>query len=144
MFVFYYAVLSAITPPVALAVFAAAAIAKENPVKLAGNAIRICFVGFLLPIIWIYHPEIFLADLPIQQIPQGIAFVGAMLIAILAMTAAHVGYFKGPLNIPERVFLLVAGIAIIIPGALLTLSGIAVAAIYACFRWRKDHSTVAG
>jgi len=135
LFVFYYAVLSAITPPVALAVFAAAAIAKVNPIRLAGSAIRLCYVGFLLPIIWIYHPEIFIADLPIHQIPQGLGFVGALMVAIMAMTAAHVGYFKGNLNLIERVLLLAAGAAIIIPGALLTVMGIVAAVSLFSVRW---------
>ena len=55
LFVFYYAVLSAITPPVALAIFAAAAIAKENPIPLALNALRLASVGFVLPIAWVYN-----------------------------------------------------------------------------------------
>ena len=57
LFVFYYAVLSAITPPVALAIFAAAAITKEKPVALALNALRLASVGFVLPIAWVYHPK---------------------------------------------------------------------------------------
>ena len=98
LFVFYYAVLSAITPPVALAVFAAAAIAKENPIRLAGNAIRLCYVGFLLPIIWIYHPEIFIIDIPIHQIPQGLCFVGALMVAYFTTGDGREAYSQLAMN----------------------------------------------
>jgi TRAP transporter 4TM/12TM fusion protein len=137
LFIFYYAVLSAITPPVALAVFAAAAIARENPIRLAGSAIRLCYIGFLLPIIWIYHPDLFLADLPLSDWPRGIAFLGALLIAITAMNASHIGYFKGDLNFPVRVLLLAAGLAILIPGAWLTVGGTALAVGLFTICWWK-------
>ncbi len=139
LFIFYYAVLSAITPPVALAVFAAAAIARENPVKLAGNAVRLCFIGFLLPIIWVYHPKIFLADLPPGEWPAGIAFLVALLVAITAMNASHIGYFKGDLNFPIRILLLLAGLAIIVPGGLWTASGAILSLGLFSFCWWKHR-----
>jgi TRAP-type uncharacterized transport system fused permease subunit len=135
LFVFYYAVLSAITPPVALAVFAAAAIARENPIYLAGSAIRLCFVGFLLPIIWVYHPEVFLADLPLAEIPGGLVYLTALLVGVSAMTAAHIGYFKGRLGVVERSVLLAAGVAIIYPGAVIESIGFAAAAGLFAWRW---------
>ena len=139
LFIFYYAVLSAITPPVALAVFAAAAIARENPVTLAGNAVRLCYIGFLLPIIWVYHPEVFLADLPLGEWPAGIAFLGALLVAITAMNASHIGYFKGDLNLPIRILLLLAGLAIIMPGALSTGTGAILSLGLFGFCWWKHR-----
>lgn len=49
------------------------------------------------------------------------------MIAITAMNASHIGYFKGDLNLPARALLFVAGLAILIPGAWLTVSGTALA-----------------
>ncbi len=112
-FVFYYAVLSAITPPVALAVFAAAAIAREKPFIIAGNAMRLSTVAFLLPIIWIYHPEIFLDTLNLNEVPFFLAVLGALLLAIVGFNAAHVGHFFSRLTIGHRIFLIAgAGAAV--------------------------------
>lgn len=139
MFIFYYAVLSAITPPVALAVFAAAAIARANPLKLAGNAVRLCFIGFLVPIIWIYHPELFLVDLPLAQWPGGLAFIAALVIAVIAMNASHIGYFKGHLNIGLRLLLMAGGVAVMFPNPWSAGGGVLVVALILAPRLRKGR-----
>ena len=140
MFIFYYAVLSAITPPVALAVFAAAAIAQANPLKLAGNAVRLCFVGFLVPIIWIYHPELFLVDLPLSQWPGGLAFIVALIIAVIAMNASHIGYFKGRLNLGLRAGLMVAGLAVLHPNPWSAVAGVVAVGLILGPRFRRSGS----
>lgn len=58
LFVVYYAVLSSVTPPVALAAFAAAPIAKTNPIALSVTALRLATVGFLIPFAFVYHPSL--------------------------------------------------------------------------------------
>jgi TRAP transporter 4TM/12TM fusion protein len=114
-FVFYYAVLSAITPPVALAVFAAAAIARDNPVAIAGNALRLCAVGFALPVIWIYHPEIFLDSVTLASLPFTVLTLVSLIIVIIAFNAAHIGYFFTRLSALHRITLALASIAAIYP-----------------------------
>jgi len=104
-FVFYYAVLSAITPPVALAVFAAAAIAQEKPLIIAGNSLKLCAVAFVLPIVWIYHPEIFLDDLSMETLGSAILIFGALTCAIVGFNAAHIGCFFRPLRLWQRLAL---------------------------------------
>lgn len=109
LFVFYYAVLSAITPPVALAVFAAAAIAKVSPVRLAGNALRLSIVAFLLPLAWVYHPEINLQNITLATAFPTIFYIICLLGATLAVAAGHIGYFKGKISLPVRVVLFLGG-----------------------------------
>ncbi|PZX10268.1 TRAP transporter 4TM/12TM fusion protein [Palleronia aestuarii] len=139
LFVFYYAVLSAITPPVALAVFAAAAIAKENPVALALNALRLASVGFVLPIAWVFHPEIVIGT-------QGTGFLAAMgyvpflLIGIVGLSACHVGYFVRRLSIAERLLLAVAACAILGPTLTWNLVGaLLIVSIFAAAYWKARH-----
>jgi len=121
LFVFYYAVLSAITPPVALAIFAAAAIAKENPIALALNALRLASVGFVLPIAWVYHPEIIIgADG--TGIFDTLAYVPLLMIGITALSAAHVGHLFRKLAIPERLVLAVGAVAILMPSTVINLA----------------------
>lgn len=107
LFVFYYAVLSAITPPVALAVFAAAAIAKVSPVRLAGNALRLSIVAFVLPLAWVYHPEINLQDLSAANILPTLVYTVCLLIATIGVAAGHIGYLRTRIHLPERVILIV-------------------------------------
>ena len=121
LFVFYYAVLSAITPPVALAIFAAAAITKEKPVALALNALRLASVGFVLPIAWVYHPEIIIgADG--TGILDALPYLPLLMIGIIALSAAHVGHLFRQLNMPERLVLAVGAVATLIPSMVINLA----------------------
>ena len=122
LFVFYFAVLSAITPPVALAVFAAAAIAKENPVPLALNALRLAIVGFILPVAWIYHPEIVIGTQGTGLL-EALRYVPFLLLAIIGLSAAHVGYLLAPLTVVERLLAGAGAVLILLPGWLLTAAG---------------------
>lgn len=115
LFVFYYAVLSAITPPVALAVFAAAAIAKENPLKLAATAIRLALVGFLIPIVWIYHPEILLTNVSAETVIESVTFLAMVVIAMVALNASHIGFLRTAIPVWQRLLLAAIGIAILYP-----------------------------
>lgn len=123
-FVFYYAVLSAITPPVALAVFAAAAIAREKPMPIARDAMRLCTVGFALPLIWIYHPEIFLDVLSIETLPVAVSTFVVLLIAIVAFNAAHVGFLFKKLGWARRIGLLFSAGAAVYPDWRLQLAAV--------------------
>jgi TRAP transporter 4TM/12TM fusion protein len=58
MFLLYFAVMSAITPPVAVAAYAAASIAEDNPLGIAANAVRLALAAFLVPFVFVYGPEL--------------------------------------------------------------------------------------
>ncbi|MBW1972557.1 MAG: hypothetical protein DRP55_05295 [Spirochaetes bacterium] len=105
LFIFYYAVLSAITPPVALAAYAGAGIAKSNALKTGINAVRLGAVGFILPMLWIYNPELMLMKGSILSIFWAI---GACSLAIIAFASSNIGFLRKPLNIGERMIMFVA------------------------------------
>lgn len=135
LFVFYYAVLSAITPPVALAIFAAAAIAKENPIRLALNALRLASVGFVLPIAWVYHPEIVIgADG--TGLLDALTYVPLLLVAIVGLSAAHVGHLFRPLTMAERLGLAACAVAVLYPGILINLAATAIILLVATIAFR--------
>lgn len=140
LFVFYYAVLSAITPPVALAIFAAAAIAKENPIPLALNALRLASVGFVLPIAWVYHPEIIIgADG--TGFRDAMTYVPLLMVAIVSLSAGHVGYLFRKLMLVERVVLSLCAVAILMPNMAINLVATALVLIisgYAYIGARDD------
>ena len=108
LFVVYYAVLSSVTPPVALAAFAAAPIAKANPLALSVTALRLATIGFLIPFAFVYQPSLLL-------IVDSFSIVG-LVIALLTTSAAIVliasGFAsKGWL----RLLLVIVGIVTILP-----------------------------
>ncbi|WP_342595319.1 TRAP transporter fused permease subunit [Salinicola lusitanus] len=120
LFVFYYAVLSAITPPVALAVFAAAAIIGAPTLSIAMSALRLSLVAFLLPFAWVYHPEINLEAVSWASLPALMATVGMMILATIGISAANVGHYRRSLHPLERLIMLFAGIIALTQGLLLS------------------------
>ena len=142
LFVFYYAVLSAITPPVALAVFAAAAIAKVSPVKLAGNALRLSIVAFFLPLVWVYHPEINLQGLTSAIILPTSAYVLSLLVAVLGVAAGHIGFFKSRISLIGRGLLILGGGMVLAPNWTVILGGVILVAIILSGNYLKNNRTL--
>ncbi|MEZ5476054.1 MAG: TRAP transporter permease [Thiolinea sp.] len=107
MFVFYFGILADLTPPVALACFAAAPIARENGLKISLEAIKVAAAGFVIPFMAVYTPALMLQDGgPLAaQIGYPLAVAYIVLKAVLAIGlwgAAVIGYLLGPLNWLER------------------------------------------
>lgn len=139
LFIFYYAILSAITPPVALAAFAAAAISGERSLSIALSAVRLSLVAFLLPFAWVYHPEINLESQYLGNLPSLLLTIAMMVLATISISAANVGFFQRKLKSAERLGMLVAGIVALTQGLL--LSAIASVAITALMlRIYRGHS----
>nr|WP_320144956.1 TRAP transporter fused permease subunit [uncultured Cohaesibacter sp.] len=111
MFIFYYGLLSAITPPVAIAAYAAASIAGSKPNETAIEAIRLGFVSVVAPFMFVYAPELLLIGSPIDII---IAVIAAFA-SVFALGTAFAGWIGRMLVPLERLILIVAGIALIAP-----------------------------
>lgn len=125
MFALYFAVLSAITPPVALAVFAAAGIAKADLWSSGWAAVKIGAAGFIVPFMLIYEPAL----LMIGSWP---AIIGAFITAsagILMFAAGLHGYLITATTYWQRGLLVAAGLLLIDPGLLTDIAGAALAAI---------------
>ena len=111
MFLLYYAILSALTPPIAVAAIAASAIADEDPFKIAFSAVRLAIVGFLLPFAFVWNPGILLELGPLANT---LAVVGAFAGA-LAVAASLEGLVKTQLTAIERGVLPIAAIGAVSP-----------------------------
>jgi TRAP transporter 4TM/12TM fusion protein len=125
MFMLFYASLSAITPPVAVAAFAAAAIAGANPFKLAPYACKLSVGGFVLPFFFIFNPGILMQGNVVAVISDTLVASGLVITASLVL---H-GYVRErPMSAAIRgVFALVA-LAMAVPWAALQYAAIAAAA----------------
>lgn len=124
MFVFYFAVLSFLTPPVCLAVYAAAAIGGTGLLRTAIQAMRLAVTAYVVPFIFVYKPALLLRG---SVTEVGIAVVTA--IAGVALLAIGVeGYLFRVLNLPKRIILIVAGLGLMTPGLATDVLGLAIAA----------------
>jgi len=114
MFLVFYASLSAITPPVAVANFAAAAISGANPMALGPYACKLTVGGFMAPFFFLFNPGL-LMEGSIEQIVSD--FVMAGLMVAYASLGLHGWWGKTPIVWPLRLVLMASGLAIIHPAA---------------------------
>ena len=125
MFAFYFAILSAITPPVALAVFAAAGIAKSDLWATGWAAVRIAATSFIVPFMFVYEPAL----LMIGPWPTIVTSCTSAIIGVVLFAAGLHGYLITTANFWQRPLLIIAGLLLIKPGLESDLIGAAIAAI---------------
>ncbi|WP_417784346.1 TRAP transporter permease [Terasakiella pusilla] len=114
-FVFYYGVLADITPPVALAAYAAAGIAGSNPFQTGNTAFRLGIAKALVPFIFVYSPSLLLVADGFTWLEFSITFTGA-LIGIGAIGSAFTGYFIATLSTWERWYIGLVALLFVAPG----------------------------
>jgi len=127
MFAFYFAILSAITPPVALAVYAAAGLAKANLWESGWAAVRVGAAGFIVPFMFIYEPAL----LMINGMAEWHISLGALVtatIGCMCLAAGMFGYLLREARMWERGLLLAAALLLIKPGLTTDLIGLALLA----------------
>lgn len=100
MFVFYFGIMADLTPPVALAAFAAASIAKASAMKIGFKATQIAIAGFVVPFMAVYDPSLMLQGDP--TVLAVIYIVFKALLAIFLWGCAAIGYLWTPLSVLER------------------------------------------
>jgi TRAP-type uncharacterized transport system fused permease subunit len=131
MFALYFAVLSAITPPVALAVFAAAALAKANMWQAGYEAVRIAAAGFIVPFMFVYEPALLaIGDWPTIALATVTAIIG-----VAALAASLYGYLLAPLPLWQRLLLAIAALLLIKPGLATDAIGLALLGAVAAMQW---------
>ena len=125
LFVFYFACLSAITPPVALAAYAGAGIAGCDPMKTAVNACKIGFAGFIVPFVFCYNSAMMLDG----TLPAILMVCGTALLGCVGMSCGMQGwYFSGQRKISmfARLIVIAAGFCMMIPNDLLSIVGLVI------------------
>jgi len=115
MFVFYFGIMADLTPPVALAAFAASSIAKAPAMRIGLNCMRLATAGFVVPFMAVYAPALMLQSNDVGAIAY---IIFKALVSIGLWGAASIGYFRDRLSWPERIlaaaaaFFLVAAIPV--------------------------------
>lgn len=122
LFVFYYAILSAVTPPICGAVYIASGMAESNWVTTAKIALKLAFAAFIVPFLFIYDPSLLLLG------GSGASLIGITktLIAIVFLSGALMRYWRGELVFYNRFLLLTAGILMMLPLGIFSLVGLAI------------------
>ena len=126
-FVFYFGIVADITPPVALAAYAGAAIAQANPMRTALNATKLAIAAFIVPYILAMNPVMVLVDVTGPM--QIVVIVLTSLIGIFGVSSGLAGYLLDFMNWPQRILAIIGGLLLIDPAVMTDIIGIAVIAV---------------
>jgi TRAP transporter 4TM/12TM fusion protein len=133
LFVFYFAILSAITPPVCAAVFVAAGIARSDWVKSAWIATRLGLAGFIIPFMFVYSPALLMQGEPIWILTA----VATASLGVASLAGAAMGRFLAPNRVLETLALLAAALLLIQPNLMTDLPGLVL--VLAVVAWQYTH-----
>ncbi|WP_316976620.1 TRAP transporter permease [Shumkonia mesophila] len=135
-FVFWFGVLSNITPPVAIACFTAAGIAGASPGSIAWNAMRMALPAFLIAFVLVHYPDLLFVDWSLWTLVRTLLF---SIVGIAAYIVGTEGYFFGPVGRIERVlFLGVMILSLAMPGVLSSWIGIGAFCVLTVFVYWKS------
>jgi len=123
-FVFYFGVLADITPPVALAAYAAAGMAGSDPFKTGNTAFRLGMAKALVPFVFVFSPSLLLVAKGFTWYDFSITFAGC-LFGIVMLAAALSRFLLVEMKGWERMLCLAAALLLIVPGLVVTLVGVA-------------------
>ena len=136
LFIFYFAIMSAITPPVCAAVFAAAAIARSNWLTTGWLAVKIGFAGFIVPFLFVYRPALLFLGSPGETVWSSLGSI----IGVMAMAGAAMGYFGDRSRWYESILLAIGSFCLLKPGLITDLIGFAlVGALYVYQKRRRAN-----
>ena len=139
-FIFYFAIISAITPPVALAAYAAAGISGADPLKTAVTSCRLGLAAFVVPYMFIYAPQL----LMVGSVDKIVLATVSSMIGVVALAASVVGWFISKAGAMERILLMIAALSLIKPGIYTDMVGggvLAVVIVYQLMMKKKNIQT---
>ena len=125
-FVFYFGIVADLTPPVALAAYAGAAIAQGNPMKTAITATKLAVAAFIVPYVFALNPAMLFVDTNLVGV---ITISVTSFVGIFAVSASLEGYLKTHMAWYERIVCCVGGLMLIFPGVTTDVMGVALVAL---------------
>jgi TRAP transporter 4TM/12TM fusion protein len=139
MFVFYFGIMADLTPPVALAAFAASSIAKESAMKIGFKAVQIAIAGFVIPYMAVYTPALMLqGDYTLAAVAY-IVFKAVLSIGLWG--AAAIGFLFAPLNMAERIFAAAAAFLLVAAIPLTDEIGFGMSAVFVVWHLLRSRRT---
>ncbi len=135
LFVYYFGTFSFLTPPVCLAVYAAASIAEAPMMQTGFQSMRLAIAGYLVPFFFLYKPGLTLLGSPLDIV---LSVMGGTAATILIAMAVE-GYFRRPMNLVERAALLIGGLCLFAPGWQTDIVAILLAAPTLYLHWVRGR-----
>ena len=135
MFVFYFGVLADVTPPVALAAFAAAGIARSEPMRTGMTAFRLSMGKALMPFAFVYSPVLLLINF---NWPEFLHALIATLVALIGLSAAYTGYFGKKIGWPAFIALNLLSVSLVFGNPMVTM--VAVPAVLLILYWHHRNA----
>src|SRR5699024_9212013 len=135
MFVFYFGIVADITPPVCLAAYAGAGIARANPMKAGVTAVQLAIAAFVIPYMFVSQP-ILLLQCDANALNVSVAVITAM-IGMAAISSSLIGYYVKSLNWIERVIMIIAGLLLVYPHMAISLTGLVIFAVITAMQFMQ-------
>jgi TRAP-type uncharacterized transport system fused permease subunit len=132
-FVFYYGVLADVTPPVAMAAYAAAGIAGSEPMRTGLTAFRLSMGKALVPFMFVYTPSLLFIGFKADEFAMAIV---SGVVCVIALSAAYIGYFRAPLAGWAKAVLTVAGLTLVVNDWRMDIVGISIVTLVL---WRNSR-----
>ncbi|KGR90352.1 C4-dicarboxylate ABC transporter permease [Ureibacillus massiliensis 4400831 = CIP 108448 = CCUG 49529] len=133
MFVFYFGIFANITPPVALASFAAAGLSGGDPMRTGFASVRLALAGFIVPYLFVYEPALLLidptglpmnaVDFPFASILDILVVAITSIVGVIGIGAAIEGYFATQINTVLRIILAAGALMMLIPEPITDIIG---------------------
>ena len=139
MFVFYFGILADLTPPVALACFAAAPIAKANGLSISIEAIKVAAAGFVVPFMAVYSPALMLQEGNVISVAY---IVLKAVLAIGLWGFAVIGHWRADLNWAERLWAMLAAFFLVAALPITDEVGLVLTVLFAIWLWFKQGKLV--
>ena len=125
-FVFYFGIVADLTPPVALAAYAGAAIGQANPMKTAFTATKLAIGAFIVPYVFALNPAMLFIDTTVGEV---ILICLTSFVGIFAVSSALEGYFLHHMKWYERIVAVIGGLLLIYPGLVTDVIGLTLVAL---------------
>jgi len=141
MFVFYFGIVADITPPVALAAFAATGISKGDPIKTGINASKLAIAAFIIPYMFVFQPQLLMIDTTILEVSW---ILVTSIVGMISIGAGLIGFWYRKLHWIERILTVLTGLLLIYPESNTDFIGFAAFAIMLALQifWKRDKGNL--
>lgn len=137
MFSFYYAMFANLTPPVALASFAAAGLSGGDPMKTGFASVKLAIAGFIVPFMFVYSPQLMLIN---TTLLEGLWVAASACLGVFMIAVAVEGYFKAPVALWLRLVIGIGSLALMMPGIQTDIIGVVLLALLFFFQNKKSKA----
>lgn len=131
-FVFYFGIIADITPPVALAAFAASGISGGEPIRTGVNSAKLAIAAFIIPYMIVFSPALLMRDASALEIGW---VVFTALSGMLIIGAGVIGFWYRKMNVVERIIALAGGLLLIYPEGMTDIIGLAIFIVMFAIQW---------